>query len=376
MFDYPLWWVVCSVDLILYTGNTTYADAYWDVLRKTLDEFYPAHTNQALGLLDKSADIGYGDYAFLPRSGPVTYYNALYIHALTYAASLASKLGHDDDADRWTERAKPMPQNLVARNFDASSGAFFDGGPCPNAAAGTICNVHAQDGNSIVILAGVTNTTLSSSILNYWANNTAQPYGNAFYDSSVLSPGDAFHQRVYALTSFFELAARFSTPGSEASAYEEIRRLYGWMASHDPGVTQWEGIGPGGVSYQGPFMSYSHGWSTGIVPLMSNYVLGVKPTAPGFSSWKVCPAVVGDLSWAKGVVPTANEGEIKVSWERAGGDAVESLKIDIETPQGTQGTICIPNIGREVKKVEVNGEPKSSTEEIEVEGGRYTVVIQ
>jgi hypothetical protein len=324
--------------------------------------------------VDKTQALGYGDYAFLPRSGPITYYNALYVHALKYASQLAATLGHDDDASRWAERADGIPESLLARNFDAQAGAFFDGGPCPGEDAGSICNVHAQDGNAIAILAGVTNDTVSTQILDYWAGSTAQPYGNAFYDSSILSPNDRFEQRVYAFISFFELAARFATPGRAASALEEVRRLYGWMASHDPGVTQWEGIGPGGVSYQGPFMSYSHGWSTGIVPLMSGYVLGVTPTAPGFNTWRVCPVVDGDLAWAKGVVPAGSGASIKVSWEKTG-ESTETLSLEVDAPEGTDGTICIPDIGREVTSVTVNGESKPVGEPLEVQGGRFSIVV-
>ncbi len=48
---------------------------------------------------------GYGDYAFLPRTGEVTYYNALYVRALQGAAGLARATGHPADADRWLSRA-------------------------------------------------------------------------------------------------------------------------------------------------------------------------------------------------------------------------------------------------------------------------------
>lgn len=362
------------MDLVLYTGNTDYADKYWNVLAKALDEYYPKHINSD-GILDKAKEMDYGDYAFLPRSGPVTYYNALYILALDYAAQLATHLGRQEDADRWTERASSIAPKLLSRNFDTSVGAFYDGGPCPDEQPGTICDVHAQDGNSIAILAGVTNDTVSTQILDYWAKNTSQPYGNAFYDSSILSPDERFSERVYALISFFELVARFSIPGSEDSAYDEIRRLYGWMATHDPEVTQWEGIGPGGGSYQGPFMSYAHGWSTGIVPLMSNYVLGVKPTAPGFSSWRVCPVVKGDLTWAKGVVPTA-EGSIKVSWEKEGGEDLEKLTVQVEAPEGTEGAICVPDIGS-VSDVQLNGETKPTEDKLlKVKGGKHLITVR
>ncbi len=86
------------------------------------------------------------------------------------------------------------------------------------------------------------------------------------------------------------------------------------MATHDPGVTQWEGIGEGGKPYEDDFTSMAHGWSTGIVPLMSNYVLGVKPAGPGFSRWIVKPITTGGgLTWARGAVPTPM-GPISVFW--------------------------------------------------------------
>ena len=43
----------------------------------------------------------------------------------------------------------------------------------------------------------------------------------------------------------------------------------------DPEITFWEGIGPNGSAYDEGFTSMAHGWSTGIGPLMTNYVLGI-----------------------------------------------------------------------------------------------------
>jgi hypothetical protein len=379
LFDYPLWWVVCSVDLIMYTGNTSYAETYWPNIIKTLDEYYPGFMDNTTNLVVKPAEIDHGDYAFLPRSGPITYYNALYAHALKYAGKLASSLGKMDEYMRWTERSGIVRDALLTHNFDTSVGAFFDGGPCPDGEAGTYCDVHAQDGNSIAVLYGLTNETISNSILDYWAEAASHPYGNAFYDSSVLSPDNRFDERVYALMSYFELGARMTTPGQEASAYDEIRRLYGWMASHDPGVTHWEGIGPDGGLYQGGFTSMAHGWSTGIVSVMSNFVLGVTPAGPGFGAWRVCPVVEGgELTWAKGVVPTPSGG-IKVSWVRDD-EAEEVLALAIETPEDTEGVICVPLLGLENAVVTLNGEVVEEPAEggkvlVEVLGGAHSVVV-
>ncbi|EGR50306.1 glycoside hydrolase family 78, partial [Trichoderma reesei QM6a] len=369
------------VDLVMYTGNTSYADTYWNTLVKVLDGYYPSNTNSTTGLLDKTADMGYGDYAFLPRSGPVTYYNALYVHALSYASRLANSLGRGDDAARWSSRAGAIGDALLSHNLDQSVGAFYDGGPCSGGAAGTICDVHAQDGNAIAILAGVTDEKTSAGILDYWQNATSQVYGNAFYDSSVLSPGDHFDQRVYAFISYFEIAARFSTPGKASSAFDEIRRLYGWMSAQDPGITMWEGIGPNGTAYEGSFTSMAHGWSTGIVPLLTGYVLGVQPQSPGFKTWKICPVVEGGgLTWARGEVPTP-QGKIAVSWEMKDAESGPTLLLELETPEGSSGTACVPTLGIESPKITLDGSPIQAPPDqisitVNVSGGKHVFAVE
>jgi len=301
-------------------------------LVNVLDDFYPSITSSTNGLLTKGLGVSgsYGDYAFLPRTGQVTYYNALYVLALQNAASIATFVGNNSDAARWTARAANVSVAINEYRFDDSVGAFFDG-DCDSAP----CPTHAQDGNSISIISGVTNTSRSQSVLSYLAANTAHAYGNSFYDNDYYSTG--FSERVYAFISYFELAARFETNLAN-SALEEIRRLYGWMASNDPTVTFWEGIGGDGAPYEGDYTSMAHGWSTGIVPLLTNYVLGIIPTGPGFMTWSVKP-YPGDLGWAKGEVHTPR-GPIIVSWIAQSGTF--SFQLTISAPAGTSGTVSVP----------------------------------
>ncbi|KAF7856031.1 hypothetical protein EAF04_009987 [Stromatinia cepivora] len=331
LLDYPLWWIVSSYDLLMYTGDNDYIRKYYSNLVKCLDVFYPSVTDAGTNLIWKGVGISgdYGDYGFLPRVGPVTYYSALYVLALENAAVIAKSQGQSSDAARWLARAKVVSDALNSHNFDNSVGAFFDGG-CGSG----LCNTHAQDGNSISILAGVTNTSRSTSILNYLNSANRRFYGNSFYDNDILSGG--FSQRVYAFISFFEISARFKT-NLVSSAFDEIRRLYGWMANNDPKITMWEGIGANGSAYQGGFTSMAHGWSTGIVPEMSNYVLGVVPTGPGFSTWSVKP-YPGDLSWAKGQVPTPH-GPITVDWSI---NSSGWFVLSVAAPLDTTGTVSLP----------------------------------
>ncbi|PQE10442.1 alpha-L-rhamnosidase A protein [Rutstroemia sp. NJR-2017a BBW] len=331
LLDYPLWWVVCSYDLLVYTGDHDYISKYYPTLLKVLDQFYPSVTDNTTNLITKGVGVsgGYGDYAFLPRTGPITYYNALYVLALKNAAVIAKSQGHPNDADRWISRANNVSAALNSHNFDTSAGAFFDG-TCGD----TYCATHAQDGNSISILSGTTNSTRSRSILSYLSTHNSRFYGNSFYDNDLLQTD--FSQRVYAFMSYFEIEARFQTH-LVASALDQIRRTYRWMANNDPKVTMWEGIGPNGSPYEQGFTSMAHGWSTGIVPALTNFVLGVTPTGPGFQTWTIKP-MPGDVSWARGVVPTP-KGDITVAWSIS---SAGSFALSIETPAGTSGTVSVP----------------------------------
>ncbi|KAH9892918.1 Six-hairpin glycosidase-like protein [Xylariomycetidae sp. FL2044] len=357
LFDYPLWWVSSSWDHVMYTGNLTYAERHYANLLSVLDTYYPAHTDPDTSLLIRQDD--YGDYAFLPRPGSATYYSALYVLALNRAASLADLLSHPDDAARWRERASTVSDAVLSELWDPAAGAFLDRN-CTAAAEAAGCRAHAQDGNSLAILAGIGDASHAASALAYLATNMSQPYGHAFYDAAgdELDPAQAFSQRVYPFISYFEAAARFEKAGGGddddvGAALDQIRRTWGWMAAHDPGATTWEGIGPAGSKYQGAFTSLAHAWSSGVTPLLTGYVLGVRPAAPGFREWVVKPRIGGGLEWAAGVVPTPY-GPLGVRWEiEKGADGGRRVLISVNAPGGTNGTVALPVVGGEAEGMRI-----------------------
>ena len=337
LFDYPLWWVTSGWDYVLYTGDTSYITAHYANLIAVLDTWYTSVTDSN-GLLNKGLNNtgGYGDYAFLPRSGEVTYYNALYVQALNDGAAMAKVLGKTADAKRWTQRAATVTSAINTYLWDTSVGAYLD------SATGAVR--HAQDGNSIAVTAGVASAAQAASALAYLAANTTLPYGNAFMDNDTLSGVDDASQRVYAFTSYPELVARFES-GLADSAIDQIKRTYGWMYTNDPGITAWEGIGPDGTPYEGAFTSMAHGWSTGVLPALTNQLLGVVPTGPGFSTWTVTPHPGGGVTWASGQVMTPH-GPLSVSWEKQ----AKTFVLRVTVPHGTRGTVTLPTTSKSGSK--------------------------
>lgn len=359
LFDYPLYWVTSSWDYVLYTGDTGYPSAYYPHLLRVLDAWYPTLTNSR-GLLEKGLNGtgGYGDYAFLGRTGEVTYYNALYVMALQNAAELATALGHAEDAARWRDRAGTVAAAVNARLWDASAGAYLD------SAVGAVR--HGQDGNGYAVLTGIADPARAASALGYLATTTATPYGNSFMDNNTLV-GDG-RDRVYAFTSYPEIQARFRS-GQADSAIDEIKRLYGWMAAHDPGITGWEGIGTGGSHYQGPYTSAAHGWSTGVLPALTNELLGAIPTGVGFSTWSVTPHP-GTVTWANGQLPTPH-GPLRVSW--ATGRGRVAFTLTVTAPAGTSGDVTVPT-GDPAGKVFLDGRPVAGPT-LRGLTGRHTITV-
>ncbi|GHH87592.1 alpha-L-rhamnosidase [Streptomyces sulfonofaciens] len=361
LFDYPLWWVTCSWDYVLYTGDRAYAARYHPNLRKVLDTWCPGVTDDA-GLLSKGlgGTGGYGDYAFLDRTARVTYYNVLYVQALNDAARLARLLGHADDAARWQERAARVAEAVNAHLWDEEAGAYLDSGTGPVR--------HAQDGNALAVVTGVADTRRAASALAHLDATTRQAYGNAFMDNDTIFEGAS--RRVYAFTSYPEIVARFET-GQVGSALDQIRRTYGWMDRHDPGTTHWEGIGPDGSPYEDAYTSMAHGWSTGVLPALTHQLLGARPTSPGYATWEVRPHP-GDIAWAQGRLPTPH-GPLDVAWQ----NSRTAFTVTVRAPAGTRGVLALPGTGdrttvHEGHEVLWDGH-RGAHPAVRVEGGRVSV---
>ena len=152
------------------------------------------------------------------------------------------------------------------------------------------------------------------------------------------------------------LAAGFCTPGEAASVRRTIvrhghgkfqalyvRGLYEYGYSDDAVARifehGWDDVLDG--SWKGPRLAtecmvlHRAGWGdeahpdTAIAGILSNYVLGVVPTEPGYAKYRVYPRPSKGVTNASGVVPTP-WGELHVSWKLENGrpavDCREVLK--------------------------------------------------
>jgi hypothetical protein len=121
----------------------------------------------------------------------------------------------------------------------------------------------------------------------------------------------------------------------------------------------------------------SHGWCSTPLVQLSQRVLGVAPTTPGFETFAVAPALC-DLTWAKGKVPTPH-GDVEVAWKL--GEA--GLTLDVTVPAGTTAEVRLPLARFTQPAITVDGQPGAGVAQVgpgahhfEVKGKITPLVVQ
>jgi hypothetical protein len=322
LYDYNGYWVQTLYGYALASGDLAFVRRVWPSLERVL-AWYAAQPTSG-GLVVNA--LGALDYGYIHRHGTVVAYeNAQYVLALREAAQLARWVGASAEATAWTTAADAVARRFDAAFWDASSKAFAD----------TTLDraTHPQDGNAFAILAGIATPAEATGALAWLDAHDRRDYGNTIVDSDTWDGpawGLGAADRVYPFMSYWELLARFQE-GLDDSAIYLIRREWGYMLAHGPG-TDWETIGPDGGPPTDQHPSWDAGWSSGAAPALTAYVLGVRPTSPGYATFTVTPHPSG-LEWATGKVPTPH-GTIHVSWKLQNGKPV----VKVTAPRGTTWT--------------------------------------
>ena len=302
--DYCGYFIIALHNYVLYSGDTNFARVEWSHVMRLMDGWFPSMAGPD-GLMVN--DLGPSDYAFIRRHGnEVAYYNAEYVYALKQAADLAGWLGYFGTQSAWLSRAQAIT-NRFSVFWDAANGAYHD--------TTTDLRTHPEDGNAFAIVAGIATHDQATSALNYLSAHNAYSYGNSISDVPDWDDPDWGYQsnmRVYPFIGYYELLARFQT-GMDDSAVDLIRREWGYMVQNGPGTT-WELIGPYGGAPTDSRLGggWETGWSTGATGALTQYVLGVRPTSPGYATYVVDPHP-GGLAWAEGDVVTPR-GLLHVEW--------------------------------------------------------------
>ncbi len=296
-----------------------YALAVWRHYQRTaregfLDEHYPALVRIADWCVRHADETGllYGlpnwvwlDWMKSDLRGASVAINAVYAQMLTDMGMIAEVLELPRDATRWRDRAERVRAQLRATHWNAARGLFADG-----VVDGVQSEVFTELANALAVLHGVATPVQTASIVRHLTEPTS--------DIVRCSPL-YFH---YVLEALIEA-------GVAGEAYGYLSRRYAPRITgveHPMLCEAWPE-----QTFSGASASSIHGGGAGVVWTLSQHVLGVRPTEPGYAAVVFDPRP-GNLTWAKGVVPTPR-GDIQVEWQCGADGRFQST---VKVPDGVR----------------------------------------
>jgi len=351
--SYSMDYVLDLVNYYRYTGNTSFAEAEYQVMKNELN-YNATMVSPTTGLLTLATPGNDWDFYDGGKSGAVSEFNVIYYRALTQAAYLATQIAAADpanpdvptwksDAATWTSQAaalKAALDNPANGLWNPTTGTFnlaaTNEGAHP---ADTI----PQDANSMAVWWGANPPGTSAGVLaalksTLWTPNGAEPF-------SIISPATGgFDPRESPYITGYEVNATLSA-GDTADGLTLIRNMWGPMS--DPSNANytgafWEWVEPNGTVGTDPEVSLAHGWATGPVGALSNYILGLQAVDAGYKTWTIAPQT-GDLKFAQGQVPTMSGAPLVSRWQVGTGNS--SFELTMSAPRGTTGTVAVPELG-------------------------------
>ncbi len=241
------------------------------------------------------------------------------IKGVREAVFLLRSLGDTANADKYAAWADTLTQAARTHLVDAQTQTYGD----------------RVQGNAMAVYAGVATPAqqvrIYQTVLKAGTPAWTVPTGGSdLVGNEVMSP----YYGNYVLLAYGKM-------GQCQAGIDLVRRYWGAMLSRGT-TTWWEQFDPSFpldmnvVLDRMPYLSLSHGWSSGPTSFLTEYVLGVQPTAGGFKSMVIQPEL-GDLKWAAGTVPTPH-GAIQMYVNKASKGIVCTLTL----PSGVHAVVKLP----------------------------------
>ncbi|KAL2833477.1 Six-hairpin glycosidase-like protein [Aspergillus pseudoustus] len=326
---YHLWHLVGTYNYLLYSGDEEFVANYWPRFAKGLNRTLSLLSSS--GIVNVTGDQDWGRFTYDTERASAS---MLLYRALTGGADIATWLPESAQSAQWApfylEQAEKLKEAIMTQLWDEEVGAFRDS---------PASSLHPQDANSLALAYGIVDpdSKKAQQISDYLVSNWT-PIG----PSCPELPGN-----VSPFISSIELDGHFRA-GRPDRALQLIRDLWGWYLNHENGTqsTTVEGFTTNGTwlyrrergyTKGSPYLSHSHGWSTGPTSTLTEHMLGLRVTKPAGEEWLLQPASFTELdSFQGGFVTTRGRFSAKV---RVG---KKYVRVEWNTPKGTRGLIALP----------------------------------
>ena len=319
--SYSTIFVMALWDYFLHTADREFVAEEWPNVTRVLA--WDAQQADSNGLLVTDSNNGRDWHGTGPAlTGEVTWNNVIYYESLNDAADMADALGQTAFATSYRVTATSVKNAINTRLWNESTGVYD--------ISDSIRGAVAQDANVFAINAGIASPDQTTRILSVLNTKLVHERGMLGYAMPVPS---GLVENVSPFMGSYHVFADFEARESTA-ALDLIRKEWGYQIGHDPGGTTWEAIPVTGELAGSE--SAAHAWGSGPTAALTQYVVGVAPTSPGFATFTIEPQP-GDLSWARGRVPTPH-GAVDVDWS----SSKCTFALTTTVPPGTIASVTLP----------------------------------
>ena len=244
--------------------------------------------------------------------------NAYYYKALLTMAAIAADLGYTNDVERYLTAASHLHKAFRSNFWDADKGVFCDG----------IATRHASLHSNFFALAfGLVAPAERESVLRFIRSRgmACSVYGSQFLLDALFDNHDANY------------AIELLTATTDRSWYNMLR------AGSTITMEAWDN------KYK-PNQDWNHAWGAAPANVITRKLMGIEPTAPGWSRFKIEPQP-GKLSAASIRVPTI-KGTVELQLQNSSKKMILTIRI----PGNTLADVYFPEKDTPISQVMINGD--------------------
>jgi len=332
--EFSLWYVPVIRDYWWYTGDEDFTGNYLESMKRNISYHLNQIGDSGLYLTRREVSNGIGisggDFGG-DQAAVSTYTNILCWKMLQDAIEVFQ---HYSPAEpliaRWSENASHLKANIFLHLFNSEDSVFMASADSKVITSSTSSTAFTANGLALASgfldeHPGIAGSVIQNidTILNGGKRQSLAVEGNFKFGYDLEAINSLLHSNWVPIMN--------DKRGIQATTWES---------------TIYPPFRPAGLGYR----SMAHP-DTGVGHLLSEYILGIRPAAPGFKKWTFHPHFA-ELKHAKGKVPT-RYGVIDTAWKMShSGQYI----CEVYGPAGTTGTFLVPLYrGRTPKSVVVNG---------------------
>ncbi|TSA33383.1 MAG: hypothetical protein D4R64_14345 [Porphyromonadaceae bacterium] len=318
ILSYSLYWIQSLIDYYNYTGDSTTLVRYIENASKKMDAaFVHFGTNPSLGYYGSDERIG-AMFENPSCNESQRAYKMLTLESGLDFADVMDKIGRKELSDKYRNFAQEKISGLKEDNKWYEPFGLHAAADAINAG---FTNADEQNELYKKNFSDRVNRMSLSPFNQYFIINALARMGK--FDDAMSLIRDHWGGMInYGGTAFFEL---YRPSWNQALGY------------NDPPPNNQTG-----------YVSMCHPWGGGVTKWLTEQVLGIRPSMPGFSSCEIIPHLGRTITRVKGTVPTPH-GPISAGFDTQTG------KCAVTIPEGVTAKIGIPRVEKTIQSITING---------------------